>query len=92
MMKFIIFLAVILILYYYLRKLFSPCTRGTFRSPGAGRGASGNRPPPVTDELVQDPVCKAYCPKREAKSMVYKGKKYYFCSMECLDKFRKQHG
>jgi len=42
------------------------------------------------NELVQDPVCGAYCPKREAKSLVYRGKKYYFCSMECLKEFQEK--
>ncbi len=89
MMRFLVFLAIILFIYFYLRKIFFPSGRRQYRTGKWGGGAE-RRPPPVTDELVQDPVCKAYCPKREAKSMVYKGKKYYFCSMECLEKFRKQ--
>ncbi len=42
---------------------------------------------PVTDELVQDPVCGVYCPKKEALTAIYKGKVYYFCSEECRQKF-----
>ena len=89
MIRFLIYLAVILAIYFYLRKLFpGRKNRNTY---GSRRYSDGHRPPPVTDELVQDPVCGAYCPKREAKSLVYKGQKYYFCSMKCLEEFRERN-
>ncbi len=46
---------------------------------------------PVTDELVQDPVCGVYCPKKSAFTAIYKGKVYYFCSEECRQKFIAQN-
>ncbi len=89
MLRFLIYLSVVLAIYYYLKKLFpGKKTYGRYDSQGY---SAERKPPPVTDELVQDPVCGAYCPKREAKSMVYRGKKYYFCSMECLREFQKKN-
>lgn len=48
------------------------------------------RTPPkeIEDEMVQDPVCKIYVPKRQA--LVLHGLKeenVYFCSAQCRDKF-----
>ena len=90
MMRFLVFLAVVLVVYFYFRKLFPG--RKTYDRYGDSQRdySAGQKPPPVTDELVQDPVCGAYCPKREAKSLVYRGKKYYFCSMECLKEFQEK--
>ena len=42
------------------------------------------------DEMVQDPFCKTYVPKREAKRKVIKGKEYPFCSEECAERFEKE--
>lgn len=44
----------------------------------------------VIDEMVQDPFCKIYIPRHEAKRKVIKGTEYYFCSWECADKFLEQ--
>jgi len=41
----------------------------------------------MIDEMVQDPVCKTYIPRREAVKKSYGGKKILFCSKECADKF-----
>jgi len=86
MIRFLIYLAVVFVIYFYLRKLFPG--RKSHDRYGRGGDTQGSRQPPVTDELVRDPVCGAYCPKREAKSLVYRGRKYYFCSMKCLEEFR----
>jgi YHS domain-containing protein len=39
------------------------------------------------DEMVQDPFCKIYIPRREAFSRNLGGKEILFCSKECADKF-----
>lgn len=38
-------------------------------------------------EMVQDPVCKVYIPKKDALTAVRNGTTYYFCSRDCLEKF-----
>lgn len=90
MMRFLIFLVLILSIYFYLRRLFTGGRRYD-RFGGRRNNSPTQPPPPIIDELVQDPVCGAYCPKREAKSLVLHGKKYYFCSMECLHKFKEKN-
>jgi uncharacterized protein len=39
------------------------------------------------EELVQDPYCQTYVPKRSAIRKRLSGKNYYFCKQECLEKF-----
>jgi len=39
------------------------------------------------EELVQDPYCQTYIPKRTAVRKRVEGRDYYFCSKECLRKF-----
>ena len=44
----------------------------------------------TVDVMVQDPSCETYIPLRDAKRKVFRGKAYYFCSKECLEKFEKE--
>ncbi len=88
-MRLIVFLALCLLLYYLVKNYLKEKSGG-----GAGYrpGTSGRPPAPVTDQLVQDPVCGVYCAKKDAFPLIWKGKAYYFCSEECRDKFKKEHG
>jgi YHS domain-containing protein len=56
---------------------------------GHGKVASNDREglhwePPETDT---DPVCGKTVPTQKAKSAVYEGSVYYFCSNECRERF-----
>ncbi len=42
------------------------------------------------EETVQDPVCKLFLAKEDAVVGTLEGKRHYFCSMDCLEKFREQ--
>jgi YHS domain-containing protein len=42
------------------------------------------------EETVQDPVCKKYLDKEVAIVGTLDGTRHYFCSMDCLEKFREQ--
>ncbi len=45
-------------------------------------------PPPTRgEELVQDPFCKTYVPKSQAIVSDIHGRREYFCSQECRDKY-----
>ena len=46
----------------------------------------------VIDEMVQDPQCKTYIPKKEAIKIVVRGQQYNFCSNECAEKFKQESG
>jgi len=39
------------------------------------------------EELVQDPYCQTYIPRRTAVRKRVEGRDYYFCNKECLKKF-----
>jgi uncharacterized protein len=38
-------------------------------------------------EMVKDPMCNTYIPKKNAIKDTIKGETYYFCSRECRDNF-----
>jgi uncharacterized protein len=39
------------------------------------------------EELVQDPYCQTYIPKKIALKKRVAGRNYYFCKKECLKRF-----
>ncbi|MGC8602412.1 MAG: YHS domain-containing protein [Desulfomonilaceae bacterium] len=42
---------------------------------------------PTVNQMVKDPVCGTYVLARDAKHVRIKGKTYYFCSDDCLNRF-----
>jgi YHS domain-containing protein len=44
----------------------------------------------VINEMVQDPFCKTYIPKRESIKRRIGGKDFFFCNKECADKFEEE--
>ena len=76
----IIFLAVLAyILYRLVKSIFSARTKIDRRKPGG-----------VIDEMVQDPFCGTYIPRRESVRRVIEGQEHLFCSDECADKYALQ--
>ena len=49
-------------------------------------------PESVVDQLVEDPMCHTFVPQHQAISAQIHQKTYYFCSKECLAKYRAQQG
>jgi len=41
----------------------------------------------VEDEMIKDPVCSVYFPKRDGLRLHKDGQDIYFCSEQCRDKF-----
>jgi YHS domain-containing protein len=80
LIRWIIILVVGYLLFRFLRRFLS--------SP---KLSERNPPREIQDEMVQDPVCKVYLPKRQAKVLNGpKGIIYYFCSTQCREKFIKE--
>jgi len=80
MARFILFILLLLFFYgilYYLIK--DMAVRGKKWPKGT-----------EAEELVQDPYCQTYIPKRTAVKKRVNGKTYHFCSKECLGKFREK--
>ena len=44
----------------------------------------------VIDEMVQDPFCKTYIPRRDSLKRVIEGKEYFFCCDECASKYKSE--
>ena len=76
MIRLIIYV-IIIYLVYRLGKSFLGPGKKVDRTPSGG----------VIDEMVQDPFCKTYIPKREAVRRVVRGQECFFCSQECADRF-----
>jgi len=57
------------------------------QSLGIGKPSSRNRGRQEPEELVQDPVCQTFIPRREALKAQKDGRDYFFCSEGCLKRF-----
>ncbi len=87
-MKYIVLAVLLYILYRLIKKAvlskFNPSGQYQPGKQGAARAR-----PPITDELVKDPVCGTYVPRMEALTYFQNGKIYYFCCKKCLEEFAK---
>lgn len=83
-MKFLFFIAAFYIFYRVLKIAWKVFTRP---DQEAGKREPGAK---VIDEMVQDPFCKTYVPRRDAVKKVIGGKELFFCSQECAEKFESQ--
>jgi len=78
-MRFIIYLVLAYVAYRGLEGGHQ-AERQDYRSENGG----------VIDEMVQDPQCKMYIPRREAIEKAVDGRTYHFCSDACATKFLQQ--
>ncbi len=81
-------------LFFILGYVFIKLLRGLFATMGAGGRQEAEKPsfkdgPREINEMVQDPVCKVYVPKKEALHLDQAGKSHYFCCRACMDRFQK---
>ena len=79
MARFILFIVLVSILYYVLHSLIrgNPSRRGKTDGPDE------------PEELVQDPCCQTYIPKRSALKKKVAGRVHYFCNKECMERYFK---
>jgi uncharacterized protein len=80
MLRFILFLVLFIILFYVLRFLIKDMV--------SARKKVNHWP--ESEELVQDPYCQTYIPKRSALKKKIAGRLHYFCSHECLKNYVKK--
>lgn len=77
MIRWIIILIVLFLVYRLVRRVFPVKSQRVKRPPAE-----------IQDEMVQDPVCKTYVPRRLAvKAESLKGVEEFFCSPACRDKY-----
>lgn len=57
-------------------------------------GAGQKMEPPSevgsVDDMVQDPFCETYIPRRTAHRRIVAGREYFFCSEACADRFERE--
>jgi YHS domain-containing protein len=80
----VIRLIIFAILCYLLYRLIKGIMLSAPNKPGGREKASGAA---IVDEMVIDPVCRVYIPKREAITARVRGETVYFCSQECMRKY-----
>jgi YHS domain-containing protein len=76
MRQIIVFLILVFIIYTIKKSISSPPSRKRSDSK------EGNN-----ENMVKDPVCNLYIPESEAVRRIIRGKKIFFCSNDCAEKF-----
>jgi len=80
LIRLIIFTILCYILYRVVKSLMLP--------PAGKSGEPSRRPNGIiTDEMVMDPQCNVYIPRKEAITAKVVGETIYFCSKECKKKY-----
>jgi uncharacterized protein len=83
-MRLLIFLGLLILLYYLVKGWISPSrSRRIERARGEQE---------LEGEMVKDPCCETYIPRDSAIRARIDGRDHYFCSKECLRKFKDQMG
>lgn len=83
-MRFLIFLGLLILLYYLIKGWISP-SKARHMDPGRGDRE-------LESEMVKDPYCQTYIPKNSALCARIDGREYYFCSSQCVKKFKGEMG
>jgi YHS domain-containing protein len=79
MIRLVFFGILAYLLYRIVKVIFFPSTK-------VNRGSAQG----VVDEMVQDPFCKTYIPRRESVRRIIQGQEVFFCSDDCADKYESQ--
>jgi YHS domain-containing protein len=80
MIRLLLIAGLLVMAYFLLRRAL----REFLGSRGTDQALAGN------NEMIQDPVCRAYVPRGDAIAASIGGQTYYFCSQGCADTFQKQ--
>jgi YHS domain-containing protein len=87
MYRLILVVLLLTVLYLLLRQMF----RG-FKTPiRDDREKSPQDQEEEQDQMIEDPVCHIFVPKRIALIETIGGREYCFCSQKCSAKFRTEH-
>ena len=82
-MRFIFLLILLYLLYRFIRVLFYPSTKRNIDIITPNERLD-------EDEMVKDPYCETYVPIRNSYSANINGESLYFCSTECLEKYKEE--
>jgi YHS domain-containing protein len=76
---------VFIILFYIIYKIVKTVQQSKLEKNKNDQFKSS--PPSGGEDLIEDPVCHTYVPLSQAYKKEISGKKYYFCSQQCSDKY-----
>ena len=79
MLRIVIYVILAYILYRVVKGVVSP-----------GRKIDDRTSDGVIDEMIQDPNCKTYIPRRDAIKKTIAGQEYFFCSEKCASQFESE--
>lgn len=84
-------------LFFFLMYIFFKLLKRLFGKQGTESRQQTNKPSfdagsRQVNEMVQDPVCKVYVPKKEALRLDKAGTSYYFCCRACMERFQETEG
>lgn len=80
MSRLVIYLIILVVVYWVIKRALFP------------KKSKMTQPKEMAEELVQDPVCQCYIPKSQSYALSYRGKKLFFCSEECYNKYMASRG
>jgi len=80
-MRLLILAVLAYLIYHVVKNVFKPRRE-------VDRGMEGG----VIDEMVQDPMCKTYIPRRESVKRNIAGQDFFFCGNECASRFESERG
>ena len=83
MLRFVALAVLACLIYLLLRAAVA-----SFLSGLRGGGRAGGRVRELRNDLVKDPVCETYVPRRTAVIRSAGSATYYFCSPACAAKFK----
>jgi len=81
-MQRLVYVALAIIAYFYIKSLF----RGGAVLPGEEETSAQE----ITNEMVEDPACGVYVPKRDSTQRTIAGKKFFFCGPRCAGEYEKK--
>ena len=81
-------LLVLAILFYFGYRLLT----GIGKKKSVYKQSDEKDSPPVSDALVEDPVCHTLVPKGQAIRLQHENQIYYFCSEACCSRFISEKG
>lgn len=83
MLRFVALAVLAVLIYFLIRAAIAGFLAGV-----RGSGRPGGAPRVLRNELVKDPVCETYVPRRTAVARTAGTATYYFCSPACAAKFK----
>ncbi|MDJ0780783.1 MAG: hypothetical protein QNJ22_02375 [Desulfosarcinaceae bacterium] len=93
MIRFLIFLFLFYLGLRAIKALVNPGGRRYQdpRHPHGGTRSSAGSDLPVTDEMLKDPHCGVYFPRKEGVPLNMDGNTLLFCSTRCREAYQREH-